>query len=82
MRTAILILSLALTGCAGNPPRWLAAMYDGADACQFQNIQGATMNEKVANMPGYCGASNGRAVIYRTPYGQPVGAPAGYVKTR
>lgn len=82
MKTAILVLSLTLAGCAGKPPSLLAAMYNNNDPCQLQNLKGTTMDEKVANMPSFCGASGNRQYIYSTPKNQAVGAPVGYVKTR
>lgn len=73
MRTAILILSLALTGCAGNPPRLLAEFYDRQDPCQLRNNGG--------NYPSFCGrGSQGRQTIYATPTGAPIGNPVGYIK--
>lgn len=71
MRTAILILSLALTGC-GTGVKILAAVYDSKDPCQLQNNGG--------NYPSFCGASSGRTVIYSTPQGSPIGKPTGYIK--
>lgn len=73
MRTAILVLSLALTGCA-TAPSFLARAYNNADPCQLQNNGG--------NLPSFCGAGSGRTVIYSTPTGNPVGAPIGYTKSR
>jgi len=69
MRTAILILSLAVSGCGTyGEPLFLARMYDSADPCQRQP------------MPSWCGAASGRTVIYATPNNNPIGAPVGYIK--
>lgn len=76
------ITSCVLGGCAGNPPSLLAYMYNSSDSCQFRNIEGKTMDEKVANMPSYCGAGSGRTTIYATQHQQPLGPAVGYVKTR
>jgi starvation-inducible outer membrane lipoprotein len=51
MKTLILILALTLVGCA-TPPKWLAAHYNNQDPCQRDPYL------------QYCGASNGRAIIY------------------
>lgn len=80
MKTVIVILSVALTGCA-NGPWLLATIYDNNDPCQLQNLKGATMNEKVANMPSFCGSSGKRQYIYSTPNNQAAGNPIGYVQT-
>jgi len=79
MKTVAILLSFALTGCA-NGPWLLATIYDNNDLCQVQNLRGKTMNEKVANMPSFCGSTANRQTIYATPNGKPVGAPVGYVK--
>lgn len=79
MRTAILLLSLTLSGCA-NGPWLLATIYDNNDPCQLQNLRGKTMDEKVANMPSFCGSSGNRQYIYATPNNQSSGARVGYVK--
>ncbi len=63
-----IILSMTLlTGCA-TPPQWLANHYNSLDPCQRDT------------MPSWCGSTNGRMTIYTTPYGQPLGAPTGYVQ--
>lgn len=80
MKPLIIAVSLCLTACAGNPPKFLSAMYNGADPCQFQNIKGANLDEKVANMPDFCGASNSRKYIYATPQQKAYGAKVGYQK--
>lgn len=69
MKLTALLLSLTLVGCAV-PPRWLAAHYNSQDPCQ-----------SAKTMPDWCGAGgSGRATIYSTPNGNPVGAPVGYIK--
>lgn len=71
MRILVIIISMALTGCA-TPPTWLAAHFDSLDRCQIKHWQDP--------QPSYCGASSGRTVIYSTPQGQSLGAPIGYTK--
>jgi hypothetical protein len=78
---ATLAVAIILTGCGTHgEPLLLARMYDNNDPCQLQNLRGKTMNEKVANMPSFCGSAGNRQTIYATPNGKPVGAPVGYVK--
>jgi hypothetical protein len=75
MKVPALLLSLALVGCAGQPPKFLADFYDAQDPCQLQNIRGATLDDKAKNMPSWCGASSGRKYIYNNQ-----GARMGYIK--
>jgi hypothetical protein len=75
MKILILFVAVTLTGCGGMPPKFLADFYDGQDPCQLQNIRGATLDQKVANMPSFCGASSGRKYIYNNQ-----GARMGYIK--
>lgn len=67
MKTAILILSLTLVGCA-TPPQWLASYYNNQDPCQNVN-----------NQPNWCGGGS-RTYIYTTPHQQPLGIQSGYIK--
>jgi hypothetical protein len=75
MKTLILFVAVTLTGCAGTPPKFLADFYDAQDPCQLQNIRGATLDQKVANMPSFCGASRGRTYVYDNR-----GNKVGYIK--
>jgi hypothetical protein len=75
MKILILFVAVTVTGCAGNPPKFLADFYDGQDPCQLQNIRGATLDQKVANMPKFCGSSGNRKYIYDNQ-----GARVGYTK--
>jgi hypothetical protein len=70
MKTFAVTLTLLLTGCGTyGEPLFLARIYDSADHCQRQP------------QLSYCGAgSRGRATIYATPTGNPIGAPIGYTK--
>lgn len=75
MRIITFLLAVTLAGCAGNPPKFLADFYDAQDPCQLQNIRGSTLDEKVQNMPSFCGASGKRTYIYNN-----TGARVGYTK--
>jgi hypothetical protein len=73
---ATLAVAIILTGCGTyGEPLLLARFYDSQDPCQLQNIRGTTLDEKVANMPSWCGASSGRKYIYNNQ-----GARMGYIK--
>ena len=67
MKILILLVAVALTGCAGNPPKFLAEFYDRQDPCQLRNNGG--------NFPDFCGASGGRKYIYNNQ-----GRQVGYTK--
>ena len=75
MKILVFLVAVTLTGCAGTPPKFLADFYDSQDPCQLQNIRGTTLDEKVANMPSWCGASSGRKYIYNNQ-----GRQVGYTK--
>ena len=75
MKIPTLFVAVILTGCGGMPPKFLADFYDAQDPCQLQNIRGSTLDEKVKNMPSFCGASKGRTYIYDNR-----GKPLGYIK--
>ena len=75
MKILILFVAVTLTGCAGNPPKFLADFYDAQDPCQLQNIRGTTLDQKVQNMPSWCGSSGKRTYIYNNQ-----GARLGYIK--
>jgi len=57
----VLGAAFILTGCANVngvlTPTLLADYYDSQDPCQLQNIKGSTTEEKIRNMPSFCGAS-------------------------
>jgi hypothetical protein len=76
MKILILLVAVALTGCGTNgEPLLLARFYDAQDPCQLQNIRGATIDDKIKNMPSWCGVSSGRKYIYNNQ-----GARVGYTK--
>ena len=57
MKTLILLIALALTGCA-TPPRFLAAMYDNNDPCQSKG-------QVNYQYPSFCGAGSGTRYVTR-----------------
>ena len=77
--TKLFLLSITccvLGGCGTyGEPLFLARMYDASDPCQLQNIPGANIDEKIARMPRFCGASGGRTYIYTNS-----GQRNGYIK--
>lgn len=58
MKTLLVILALALTGCA-QPPKFLAAMYDNNDPCQQTHLI------KTGQYPSFCGAGSGTRYVTR-----------------
>ncbi len=74
MKILILSAAVLLTGCAA-PFEMYAHYLNTQDPCQLQNIQGSSLDQKVANMPKFCGASAGRTYIYNNR-----GLPVGYIK--
>jgi len=67
MKITILLVALALTGCAA-PFQMYAHWQNSQDPCQRQNNGG--------NYPDWCGAGAGKSYIYKGTGG----APVGYVK--
>lgn len=57
-------MAVTVTGCA-TPPQWLANHYNSQDPCQRQNY--------VDKQPTWCGASQGRTLIYKAQGGAAIG---------
>lgn len=79
---ATLIL-INLTGCAG-VMQFVANTYDRNDPCQTGQFSEAERKRlgrpQGYQAPNWCGASDSRVVIYRTPNQQPIGTQWGYTK--
>lgn len=55
MKLVIVCISLMLTACAGQPPKWMASYYNNQDPCQRVELL------HTPHYPSYCGAGSGKA---------------------